>query len=238
MVAIPGRLARIVGRDGVSGNWAKLRADFDSHPKVVGVSLAAIGLWCLCNSRSRRKRTAGYVDPEWVTEYKAEAEAAELVEAGLWHKEGEGYRYHAWSEHNADEHPKSTAARLVAMVIPAGHPQDVMAKLAAEVSDLLIEGIEFDVVKMALKLWLGKTNAPPSWLPMLVSDVVRRGGFAERDAALRDAWRSGDLKPLARFGLVFTPPDLPREVKTVDEAKSFMSAAKRAWITEVRERMT
>ena len=218
----------------MAGDWARLHQKFDEHPKVQTVSLAAVGLWTLCNSRSRRNRTSGVVPREWVpVEHRALAD--ELVEAKLWNRDGDNYRYNDWAQWNADENPKTTSAKLVAMVIPGGHPADVINKLTAEASNLLVEGIEFDVVKAALKLWLGKTHAPPSWLPMLVSDVVRRGGYAERDEALREAWKTGDLKPLDRFGLIFTPPDLPLSITTVGEAKAFMFEAKKRWIEQVRE---
>jgi len=54
-------------------------------------------------------------------------------------------------------------------------------------------------------------------------------------AALRDAWKTGDLLPLQRYGLVFTPPDVPHTITVVEDAKAFMLAAKRAWIEQVRE---
>jgi len=195
-----------------------------------------MGLWTLCNSWSRDNRTAGFIPAERVTEHHDEVAA--LLQSGLWAKvetPKHGYQFKDWAEWNADESPRTTAGLLVHKIIPPGHPGDVIQKLTKEVSDLLIEGIEFDVVKAALKLWLGKSNAAPSWLPMLVSDVVRRGGYAERDAALREAWKTGDTKVLARFGLVFTAPDLPLSIVTVNEAKAFMLNAKQQWIEQVRK---
>ena len=214
-------------------DWARLHQKFDQHPKVQQVSLAAVGLWTLCNSRSRRNRTSGSVPRDWVADHLEQAN--ELVEAKLWLRDGDNFRFNDWADWNADENPRTTSAKLVSSVIPQGHPDDVIAKLTKETSDLLVEGIEYEVVKAALKLWLGKSNAAPSWLPMLVSDVIRQGGYAERDAALREAWKTGDLKPLARFGLVFTPPDLPMSITTVSEAKAWMFERKREWIVQVRE---
>jgi hypothetical protein len=190
-------------------------------------------LWTICNSWSRDNRTAGFIPDDFVSE--SPDVAKKLVEAGLWLRVEGGYRFKDWSEWNSDEHPKTTAAKLVRDVVPPGHPADVLHKLTQEVSDLLIEGIEFGVVKAALKLWLAKSNAAPSWLPMLVSDVVRKGGGGERDSALREAWKTGDLAPLQRYGLVFTAPDMPIEVKTVEEAKLFMLQSKRKWIERVKE---
>jgi hypothetical protein len=223
-------------------DWGRIHREFHRHPKVERAGLAGIGLWTLCNSWSRDNRTKGFVPEDVVrgfcNRFGEPDLPFDLVESGLWELiEGQGYRFKDWEEWNADETPKTTSARLVAEVLPSGHPSEVQNKLANEVAKLLEEGIEYSVVKAALKLWLGKSNAAPSWLPMLVSDVTRKGGTAERDVALREAWKTGDTKPLARFGLVFTPPDLPRAINTVEGARFFMLRAKRAWIEQLRKEL-
>jgi hypothetical protein len=189
----------------------------------------------VCNSWSRDHRTKGFIPGEVAIQFDPTEELIKtLVRERLWVEHPDGYCYRDWEEWNSDEVPKSTAAKLVHSVIPSEHPSGVRAKLTNEVGALFAEGIEYRVVEAALKLWLGKPNAAPSWLPMLVSDVTRKGGFAERDAALREAWKTGDTKPLQRFGLVFTPPDLPLDVKTPEAARFFMLAAKRVWIEQLR----
>ena len=214
-------------------DWGRIHRKLHDHPKTRAAGLKALGLWTICNSWSRDNRTAGFIPDHFVEESPEVAD--KLVTAGLWLKVEGGYRFKDWDEWNADETPKSTAAKLVHEVIPPGHPHDVVVKLTSEVSDLLVEGIEYGVVRGALKLWLAKDNAAPSWLPMLVSDVVRKNGTGERDAALREAWKTGDLLPLQRYGLVFTPPDIPHTITVVEDAKAFMLAAKRAWIEHVRQ---
>lgn len=160
-----------------------------------------------------------------------------LVREKLWLVDGAHFVFNDWEHWNADTQPKTTAAKLVHEVIGPGHPVNVQHKLSNEVASLLAEGIEYSVVKAALKLWLGKPNAAPSWLPLLVSDVTRKGGYGEMDSALREAWKTGDTKPLQRYGLVFTPPDLPREITDVRDARQFMLLAKRAWIGNLRKEM-
>ncbi len=216
-------------------DWGRIHHKLHDHPKTHVAGLSAMGLWTICNSWSRDNRTAGFI-PDHLHFVTDQTDLAErLVEAGLWIKVEDGYRFKDWDEWNADENPKTTAAKLVHESIPPGHPNDVVQKLAQQVSNLLVEGIEYGVVRAALKLWLAKDNAAPSWLPMLVSDVVRKNGTGERVAALRDAWKTGDLLPLQRYGLVFTPPDVPHTITAVEDAKAFMLAAKRAWIEQVRE---
>jgi hypothetical protein len=218
-------------------DWGRIHREFWDHPKAKRVGLEAIGLWTLCNSYAKYHRSGGLIEFDCPLLVGNEHLAAALVAVGLWIKVEKGYQFKDYEEWNADEQPVSTSARLVAEVIPPGHPFSVKKKLAYEVANLLKEGIEYQVVKAALKLWLGKSNAAPSWLPMLVSDVTRKGGAAERDAALREAWTTGDTKPLQRFGLVFTPPDLPLDVTTPGDARFYMLRAKRAWIEQLRKEL-
>lgn len=214
-------------------DWGRIHRKLHDHPKTRAAGLEAMGFWVICNSWSRDNRTAGFIPQHFAEENPHPVQR--LVDAGLWIKVEGGFRFKDWDEWNADEQPKTTAAKLVHEIIPPGHPHDVVVKLTSEVSDLLVEGIEYGVVRAALKLWLAKDNAAPSWLPMLVSDVVRKNGHGERDAAMREAWKSGDLAPLQRWGFVFSPPPVPREITVVEDAKAFMLAAKRAWIEQIRE---
>lgn len=216
-------------------DWARVHREFWKHGKAERVGLEALGLWTLCNSFSRFHRSGGFISSDCELLEGRESSVTALVAERLWNKVSGGYQFNDWDVWNSDEHPKTTAAKLVHEILPAGHPVNVVLKLGNEAAKLLEEGIEYGVVKAALKLWLGKDNAAPSWLPMLVSDVIRKGGSGERDSALREAWMTGDLKPLARFGLVFTPPDLPLDITTVPDAKAWMFTHKRAWIERMRK---
>lgn len=214
-------------------DWGRIHRKLHEHKKVEQAGLKAMGLWTIANSWSRDNRTAGFV-PDWFVEQSPEV-AARLVEARLWLRVDGGYEFKDWAEWNSDDGgSKTAAAKLVHETIPPGHPADVVFKLTSQVSALLIEGIDAGVIRAALKLWLAKSSAPPSWLPMLVSDAARQRGSGERDAALREAWRTGETGPLVKFGYVFTPPDLPHSITTVEEAKQFMREAKRAWIAGLR----
>lgn len=121
---------------------------------------------------------------------------------------------------------------MVSELLGGRYPLVVEKSLISKVDELINEGQDPAIVREALKLWLDKPDAGVALLPYLIANVMRGGG--ERTAALRQAYRSGDTKPLAQFGWVFTPPDLPLDIKTVADAKAFMLAAKRKWITDIQ----
>lgn len=218
----------------MTSDFGRIHRRFHAHPKVTQAGLEAVGLWTVCNSYSRDQRTRGFIsflvaegfDPTG-------AVAARLVEAKLWVRDDErgGYVFNDWLEWNGDEEPKSNAAKLVASIVK-GHPSEVTQKLQGHVSDLLLEGTEWDVIRAALKMWLTKGNAPPKWLPLLVSDVLRQRQDGELVMALRQAFTTGTPAPLARFGLIFTTPDIPREV-TGDAVGIFYRDAVREWVKAI-----
>lgn len=217
-------------------DFGRIHVEFHKHPKVELAGLEAIGLWAVCNSYSRDQRTRGFIEDSVVARFDPEHQAAKrLVEARLWLRDDKrgGYVFNDWADWNSDEEPKTAAARLVNEII-VGHPNEVMQKLQDHVSDLLIEGVEWSVVKSTLKLWLTKDHAPPSWLPMLVSDVLRQRSDGELVQALRQAWSMGSPVPLARYGFVFTAPNIPREVKG-EQVTVFMREAVRKWVEQIRE---
>lgn len=217
-------------------DYGRIHVKLHDHPKVELAGLEAMGLWTVCNSYARDRKTRGFIEDSVVERFDADHHCAKrLVSARLWLRDDKrgGYQFNDWSQWNADEEPKTAAARLVAEVVE-GHPSDVMGKLQREVSDLLIEGVEWSVVKAALKLWLTKDNFGPSMLPMLVSDVLRQRGDGELVAALRQAWTQGSPAPLARFGFVFTAPDIPFDIKG-DQVRLFMQQEIRKWIEKIRE---
>lgn len=217
-------------------DWGRIHRKLHQHPKARAAGLEAIGLWTICNSWARDKRSSGFVPDSVVEQFAGSLKVAadRLVEVGLWLRVEGGYRFKDWDQWNADESPQNAAMRIIRSVIPAGHPTEILNRLCTEVQQLLADGIEYDVVVAALKLWLSKDTAPPSWLPMLVSDVVRRGSGGDRDVALRDAYRTGNTEPLHRWGLYFCQPDIPLDLKTTDAVRAFVLNAKREWIRKVR----
>lgn len=208
--------------------WGRIRADAHRHWKFQQASLAAGGLWLLANAYTRERRSSGILThEEAVTLARGDASLIqELVDVGLWDV-GEGkYRFHDYSEHCADEMPKSTAAKIVHDIIPAEHPSLVRTQLAAKVAELLEEGHEVSTLRKALKLWLTR-KVPPAFLPHMVSDVVRENSDLEQE--WRRAWKTGDLSGLQAHGYVWTPPEIPADMG-LQEVRQFMLAAKREWI--------
>lgn len=76
--------------------------DFYDHPKVLGLSDAAVALWTKAGSYSAAKKTDGFVaDNVLATLSKTPTEAAdELRRRGLWHKVRGGYQFHQYGERN------------------------------------------------------------------------------------------------------------------------------------------
>ena len=82
--------------------WAKVDDQWFAHRKVVGISLAARGLWATVLSWSCAQRTAHI--PEHMARFVAgganiDGLVGELVDAGLWVAEGDGWTIHDWSEY-------------------------------------------------------------------------------------------------------------------------------------------
>lgn len=76
--------------------------DFYDHPKVLGISDAAVALWTRAGSYSANKLTDGFIaEHVLVTLSKTPSEAAEeLRSRGLWRRVKGGYRFHQWDERN------------------------------------------------------------------------------------------------------------------------------------------
>jgi hypothetical protein len=79
--------------------WAKVDDGFWCHPKVLGLSLEACGLWVRALSWSCAQRL-DVVPVSFVRMVGAsEATATELVDAGLWITDPDGWRIHNWTEY-------------------------------------------------------------------------------------------------------------------------------------------
>lgn len=72
--------------------WARVDDGFYDHPKVIGLDLAAVGLWTLCLTWCHHRRdleVQGYIPPLLPSRLGGDDHlAARLVEAGLWHAPG------------------------------------------------------------------------------------------------------------------------------------------------------
>lgn len=80
--------------------WAKVDDGWWAHPKVMGLSLPARGLWVSALSWSCHQRQ-DTVPERFLAMVSADVEhAVELVEAGLWdHADGGGWVIHDWAEY-------------------------------------------------------------------------------------------------------------------------------------------
>lgn len=77
--------------------WFKVDDGFHGHPKVVELSLAAVGLWTLAGSWCAKYLTDGLVPAKTVTRLGGSAsEAGELVTAELWFRADVGYQFKDW----------------------------------------------------------------------------------------------------------------------------------------------
>lgn len=82
--------------------WAKVDDQWFAHRKVVGLSLAARGLWTTVLSWSCAQRTADI--PHHMVRFLAGGEdvnalTAELENVGLWVSEADGWSIHDWAEY-------------------------------------------------------------------------------------------------------------------------------------------
>ena len=80
--------------------WFKVDDRFESSPKVMGLSLSAVGLWTLAGAWSAGQLTDGVIPKQFVKRYDAEQEANELVESGLWEDAGDNFAFHDWGDYN------------------------------------------------------------------------------------------------------------------------------------------
>lgn len=80
--------------------WFYTCDSFHSHPKVLGLSFAAIGVWNKCGSWCADHLTDGLVPTKLLNAWHVPAEAiAELLECGLWEPATTGYQFHDWLEY-------------------------------------------------------------------------------------------------------------------------------------------
>lgn len=86
-------------------SWAKLDDGFYDHPKVLGASLEAVGLFCRSLSYCSRHATDGHVTLAvctWLANDSVTAQrlAEELVTLKLWERNGDGYVIHDFLVYN------------------------------------------------------------------------------------------------------------------------------------------
>jgi len=81
--------------------WFRVDDGWHSHPKTVGVSLAARGLWASAGSWCAQHLTDGLVPRKMLAIWGAKPRhACELLDAGLWINSEDGYVFHNWADCN------------------------------------------------------------------------------------------------------------------------------------------
>jgi hypothetical protein len=77
--------------------WLRVDDDFASHPKVVGLPLAAVGAWLLAACWSAHHLTDGRLPTAACKRLGIRpADASALVAAGLWERTDDGWQIHDW----------------------------------------------------------------------------------------------------------------------------------------------
>lgn len=94
--------------------WFKVDDGFHGHPKVMDLSLEAVGLWSLAGSWCAKYLTDGYVPNKTLPRLGGtQGHAQELHEAGLWeHAEG-GWQFKDWADYQPSK-AEVEAERLAA----------------------------------------------------------------------------------------------------------------------------
>lgn len=83
--------------------WGRLDDSFDAHRKVRRAGLEATGLHARALSYCAGALTNGHVDPEWLEERAGRRSgklAEQLVAAGLWEPNSDGYVIHDYLDYN------------------------------------------------------------------------------------------------------------------------------------------
>ncbi|HEY1178259.1 MAG TPA: hypothetical protein VGF17_19060 [Phytomonospora sp.] len=88
--------------------WFKVDDNLAFHAKAVAAGNAAMGLWVRAGSWCAQQLTDGFVPDHIAATLGRAVEAQRLVDAGLWHREEGGYRFHEW----ADEGRQPTRAEV------------------------------------------------------------------------------------------------------------------------------
>lgn len=80
--------------------WFKVDDGFHGHPKVVELSLAAVGIWTLSGSWCAKYLTDGVITLRAIQRMGGdEALALELVERGLWIAVDNGFMFKDWADY-------------------------------------------------------------------------------------------------------------------------------------------
>lgn len=77
--------------------WFKIDDNLYDHPKFLALSDKALAVWVRAGSYCAKHLTDGAIPPAMVPRVGGtKAVVRELVDAGLWEEDGDGYRFHDW----------------------------------------------------------------------------------------------------------------------------------------------
>lgn len=80
--------------------WFKVDDGFHSHPKVVELDLATIGLWTVAGTWCTSYLTDGAITERQAVRLGGDsAQCAALVDSGLWSRTGDGYQFKDWADY-------------------------------------------------------------------------------------------------------------------------------------------
>lgn len=80
--------------------WFKIDDALHAHPKARLAGLRAMGLWTLAGSWCSQQLTDGYVPRFMIAAFQAKpTDAQQLVRAGLWQEDVDGWRFKDWEEY-------------------------------------------------------------------------------------------------------------------------------------------
>lgn len=80
--------------------WFKVDDGFHGHPKVMDLSLEAVGLWSLAGSWCAKYLTDGFVPEKTIRRLGGGPDLAmELLSAGLWVAEDGGWQFKDWTDY-------------------------------------------------------------------------------------------------------------------------------------------
>lgn len=82
--------------------WLRLDSGFPRHPKVRSLSLPARWAHIEAMCYAAEFDTVGYLRPDSVTLFATPRIVAELVAAGLWEANGDGWLIHDWADYQPD----------------------------------------------------------------------------------------------------------------------------------------
>lgn len=105
--------------------WARMDDGFHDHPKVDGLSLAAVGLWTLCFTWCNRhlgsdRLPPGFVPQSRVKKLRGERYVTELVDAGLWETAEGGWIFHDFEDYLPASKAPATSSEVAAARSEAG----------------------------------------------------------------------------------------------------------------------